>query len=61
METRDVSILYGIAQAAMEGCNWPSLRERLLEVAEESALDLAWMNAQREIGRTQERLMEPAD
>lgn len=57
MTPEDQSIIFDIAQAAMEGCNWPSLRDRLLEVASEEALDRAWMALAAEVGRVVEPLM----
>ncbi len=58
MNKDDVGILYAIAQEAIDGCNWPSLRERLLGVASEEDLDRVWMLAAAEAGRHPEPLME---
>ncbi len=58
MNKDDVGILYAIAQEAIDGCNWPSLRERLLAVASEEDLDRVWMAAATEAGRIAEPLME---
>lgn len=55
---QDVNVLYSIAQAAIERCHWPSLRERLEEVASVEDLDRVWMQAATVAGYTPAPLME---
>ncbi len=58
LSKNNVAILYAIAQAAVEGCNWLSLREDLLDIASAEDLDRVWMAAAEEAGRVVAPLME---
>ncbi len=54
----DVGILFAIAQRAVDGAHWPSLREDLLDIASAEDLNRVWMAAAAEAGRVPEPLME---